>query len=237
MIMEAQEPDHSAAIDAPRKRRLDGRHQRSERTRQALIEAYLSLLHETPQVPTATQIAQRARCSTRSVFERFTDLPALGLAVIDHVIGLGLSTPVGDKAEADRQTRLRFQVETRARICETWLPIWRVLLRHEREGDAAKARVEQVRTAIMARLELMYAPELGTLSEPERRFVLIGLEALTDFEAWARMRERHGLSVEAATEAWIALIDRILPPTPASALVPGTRVVGELGDTEAMVGT
>lgn len=211
-----KEPDHSAATDAPRKpRRPDGRHQRSVRTRKAIIEAYLSLLRETPLVPTAMQISQRAGCSTRLVFERFTDLPTLGLAAVDYVIGLGLSTPVGDKAEADRQTRLRFQVVTRAWTCEAWLPMWRVLLRHEDQGDVVKVRLEQVRTAIVARLELMYAPELGTLLETERHHVLIGLEALTDFEAWARMRERHGLSVEAATDVWIALIDRILLPTPA----------------------
>jgi len=28
------------------------------------------------------------------------------------------------------------------------------------------------------------------------------------------MRERHGLSVEAAREVWINAIDRLLPPTP-----------------------
>ena len=28
------------------------------------------------------------------------------------------------------------------------------------------------------------------------------------------MRERHGLSIEAARDVWIAAIDRILPPTP-----------------------
>jgi AcrR family transcriptional regulator len=214
-----KEPDHPAAADAPRKlHRPDGRRRRALRTRQAIIEAYLSLLGDNPQVPTAMQIAQRAGCSTRSVFERFADLPTLVLAVIDHVIGLGLSTPVGDKAEADRRTRLKFQVETRAAICEAWQPLWRVLLRRGDQVDAVKVRIEQVRTAIAARLELMYAPELGTLSQTDRRHILIGLEALTDFEAWAQMRERHGLSVEAATNVWIALIDRILPPTPASPL-------------------
>lgn len=29
------------------------------------------------------------------------------------------------------------------------------------------------------------------------------------------MRERHGLSVEAACEVWAMAIDRMLPPTPA----------------------
>lgn len=201
---------------APRPGRIDGRHQRSLRTRQAIIEAYLGLLRENPQVPTGAQIAERAGCSIRSLFERFVDLDKLGLAAIDHVIGLGLSTPVGNKAEGDRPSRLRFQVETRARICESWWPMWRVLVRHEGEGDAVKARIQLVREAILARLKLMYRPELSVLSEVEHAHMLIALEALTDFEAWGQMRGRYGLSFEAACDVWIDIIDRLLPPTPAA---------------------
>jgi AraC-like DNA-binding protein len=60
----------------------DGRLQRSERTRQALIEAYLDLLRENPRIPTAGEIAKRAGCSIRSVFERFSDLLTLSLAAL-----------------------------------------------------------------------------------------------------------------------------------------------------------
>ncbi len=207
--------DQGAATETPKRPdRIDGRRQRSLRTRQAIIEAYLGLLRENPQVPTGAQIAKRAGCSIRSIFERFDDMDKLALAAIDHVIGLGLSTPVGDRAEGDRQSRLRFQVETRARICENWLPLWRVLVRHEDEGDSVKARIQIVRDAVLARLKLMYRPELSVLPEAERAHLLIALEALTDFEAWGRMRGHYGLSFEAAVDVWIGAIDRLLPDTP-----------------------
>lgn len=211
-----QGSDQDAATEPPgRPGRIDGRRQRSLRTRQAIIEAFLGLLRENGQVPTGAQIAKRAGCSVRSLFERFVDLDKLALAAVDHVIGLGLSTPVGDKAEGDRPSRLRFQVETRARICENWLPMWRVLVRHEEEGQSVKARIQIVRDAVLARLKLMYRPELSVLPEAERAHMLIALEALTDFEAWGRMRKHYGLSFEAACDVWIATIDRLLPPTPA----------------------
>ena len=60
----------------------------------------------------------------------------------------------------------------------------------------------------------MYRAELDPLPESDRRKILIALEQLTDFESWGRMRERHGLSVEEAIDAWIAAIDRLLPATP-----------------------
>jgi AcrR family transcriptional regulator len=165
-------------------------------------------------VPTAAQIAKRAGCSVRSVFERFADLLTLSLAVADYAFVQGASQAIARHVDANRQSRLKSHVETRARVCERWLPLWRVLLHNQNESDLLKVRIEYIREAFFSRLELMYRPELATLPEPERRQLLIALEALIDFESWGRMRERHGLSIEAAREVWIKAIDRMLPPTP-----------------------
>jgi AcrR family transcriptional regulator len=197
-----------------RNRRVDGRRLRSERTRQLIIEAYLDLLRESPEVPTAAQIANRAGYSVRSVFERFADLMALSLATADHAFAQGTAQAVIRNVDADRQTRLRTQVETRAQTCERWLPLWRALLLHQNKSDLLKGRLVYMREAIVARLQLMYRPELSTLTESERKQLLIALEGLTDFENWGRMRDHYGLSVEAACDVWIKAIDRLLPPTP-----------------------
>jgi AcrR family transcriptional regulator len=194
--------------------RIDGRHQRSLRTKILIVEAYIDLLRENTQVPTAAQIAKRAGYSTRSVFERFSDLVELSIAAVDFAVAQGAATPVGEKANADRQSRLKFQVETRARICEDWLPLWRVLVRNQYEAEALKVRIDQVRDAIRERLKLMYRAELATLSETEREQVLIALEALTDFESWGLMRERHGLTFNDACAVWMNAIDKLLPASP-----------------------
>ena len=78
------------SVDTPLKPlRIDGRRLRSERTRQTIIEAYLALLRENPQVPTAAQIAERAGYSVRSIFERFPDLLSLRIAATDYVFAVG----------------------------------------------------------------------------------------------------------------------------------------------------
>lgn len=200
---------------APVNRRTDGRLLRSERTKQVLIESYLDLLRENPQIPTANEIAKRAGCSVRSVFERFSDLLTLSFAAADYAFAQGMAQAVVRNVDGDRQARLKSQVETRAAVCERWLPLWRALLRHQHESEELAFRIERMRDAIVGRLQLMYSPELSTLSDAERTAVLLALEALTDFESWGRLRERHGLSVEAARDVWIAAIDRILPSTPA----------------------
>ena len=195
--------------------RIDGRRQRSERTKQTIVEAYLALLRESSHIPTAAQIAERAGYSIRSIFERFPDLHALRVAATDHAFAVGNALAAPQGADGDRLTRLRSQVETRAHTCERWLPLWRALNANQGESIELKMRIRLGREMIMKRLELMYQPELSSLSEVDRRRILITLEALTDFESWGRMRELYGLSFEQACALWVRVIDRLLPPTPA----------------------
>jgi len=200
--------------------RIDGRRLRSERTKQLIIEAFLALLREHQEMPTAVQIAERAGYSVRSIFERFPDLNALRVAATDYSLAQALAlAPPRHADAADRQTRVRSQVETRAHTCERGVALWRVLLRFADQDETGqlKARVARGRETTVRRIELMYKPELSTLTEVDRQQLLIALEALTDMESWARMRELHGLSFEEGCEVWVHAIERLLPPTPAPA--------------------
>jgi AcrR family transcriptional regulator len=195
---------------------VDGRRLRSERTRQYIIEAYMALLRQNPRPPTASQIAERAGYSVRSLFERFPDLLSLSLAAADHAFTQANTQVALRSVSGDRATRIRAQVETRAQTCEDWLPLWRALVLNQQVSEELRMRIRRVREAIMARILLIYRPELDSVSHVERRRTLIAIEALTDFESWARMREAAGLSIEEACTVWIRAIDRLLPPTPVS---------------------
>ena len=189
----------------------DGRLRRSARTRKALIEAYLDLLRENQQPPATPEIAKRAGCSVRSVFERFSDLLTLSLAAADYAFEQAMAQAAVPNLDADLHTRLKSQVETRAAICEQWLPLWRALLRYQSASEELAIRIKRIRAAMVSRLELVYRPELSTLSEAERTQLLVALDILTDFESWGRMREGHGLSIEAARDVLINASGHMLP--------------------------
>src|SRR6266478_1745574 len=87
--------------------RIDGRRLRSERTKQLIIEAFLALLRERPEMPTAVQIAERAGYSVRSIFERFPDLNALRVAATDYSLAQALALAPPRHADGNRETRLR----------------------------------------------------------------------------------------------------------------------------------
>lgn len=196
--------------------RIDGRRLRSARTKQLIIEAYLTLLRESPQIPTAASIAERAGYSVRSVFERFPDLHALRVAATDYAFTQGTAQAVARDVSGDRLTRLKSHVETRSWTCEQWLPLWRALNANQGDSSELKSRILLIRQAILKRIELMYEPELSTLKQTERQQTLIAIESLIDFESWSRMRDFSGLSIEEAREVWVKSIDRLLPPTPVS---------------------
>ena len=198
----------------PKRARIDGRHLRSERTKQLIMEAFLALLRESPSMPTAAQIAERAGYSVRSIFERFADLNALRVAAVDYQLAHAAALAPPRHLDGDRQTRIKSQVETRAGTCERGVALWRALLFNVDENDALKARVKLARDRTIERMELLYRRELSVLSPIERRNLLIALEAITDIESWARLRDMYGLSFAEGCAAWIRTIDRILPPTP-----------------------
>lgn len=139
---------------------------------------------------------------------------ALRVAATDYALAQALALAPARHVDGDRQTRLKSQVETRAFTCERGIALWRVLLGTDDDSGELKLRIKRARDTTVSRMELMYRPELSTLPENERQQTLIALEALTDMESWARMREMHGLSFEEACAVWINAIDRMLPPTP-----------------------
>jgi AcrR family transcriptional regulator len=190
---------------------------RSERTKQLIIEAYLALLRENPTtpMPTAARIAERAGYSVRSIFERFPDLNKLRAAAADYQLAQAAALAPPRNIDGDRRTRIKSQVETRAGTCERGVALWRVLIFSVDQDEDLKPRVRVARERTIERMEIMYRPELSTLSERDRKHMLIALEAITDIESWARMRELYGLSFEDACATWIRVVDSLLPPTPA----------------------
>jgi AcrR family transcriptional regulator len=194
--------------------RIDGRRLRSERTRQLIIEAYLALAREeSPVLPTAAKVAERAGYSVRSVFERFPDLHGLQIAAADFAITQVVAMAASREVGGGRMERIKSHVATRARASERWLPLWRALIANQGSSAELKARVHAMRGRVLSLMEHVYAPELATLSDVARRHTLVALEAIVDVESWARMREYFGLSDEEASAAWVQAIDRLLPPT------------------------
>ena len=67
---------------------------------------------------------------------------------------------------------------------------------------------------MVARIELMYRPELSRLPEAERSRLIVAMGILMDFACWGSMREGDGMSIEAAHDGWMSAVGRMLPTVP-----------------------
>lgn len=196
-------------------RRIDGRRLRSHRTHERLVGAYLDLVAETGRVPTCNEVARRAGCSVRTLFDRFRDMAELSRAAIERVAALDDGIGPVSSASLDRAARIRLHVTARARLCERQLP--GPAGAGERRcdgGDSDGRRADEGDLWGLAELETIYDRELSALDAEARRKLLIVLGTLTDVDGWLRIRQRFGTSISEACEVWQVAIDRLLPPTP-----------------------
>ena len=97
---------------------VDGRRQRGERTRQAIIEAALSLQEEGVLVPTAQQISDRAGVLIRSFFRHFEDMETLFKAADDQLRDSYEALFIGGDRQGSLSERVHRAVERRSAAFE-----------------------------------------------------------------------------------------------------------------------
>jgi AcrR family transcriptional regulator len=193
--------------------RIDGRLARSERSRRAVVDAMLDLLDSGDPSPTAARIAERAGVSLRSVFQHFENLETLlALAAERQFERLQpLLKPI-DRS-GTRAQRLEVFVARRSRLLEALAPVRRAALREEARSPTIAGRLQHFRTLGRAEVERLFAPELATLPEAERRDVAAALGAAASFSMWDELRRHQHLTPARARRALYRVLDGLVPAT------------------------
>ncbi|MEC8528494.1 MAG: helix-turn-helix domain-containing protein [Pseudomonadota bacterium] len=168
---------------------VDGRRQRGERTRLAIIEAALSLQEEGVLVPTAQQISDRAGVLIRSFFRHFEDMETLFKAVDDHLRDSYEALFLGGDREGSMEERVRRAIERRSDAFErlknlmlgTKAQLWRY--------EMLRSNYARSQRGLRKDLE-QWLPEISNLPESSRE----SIDAIASFEMWHRLRAEQGLT-------------------------------------------
>ena len=184
---------------------MDGRRQRSERSRLAIIEASLALQDEGVLVPTAQQISDRAGVGIRSFFRHFEDMETLFEAADSHIRESYEALFVGGDRSGSLEERIDHAVERHA---EAYEKIGNIML-----GTQAQLWRYQVLKKNYARNQRGlrgdlddWLPELATVSREVRE----SIDAFASFEMWHRLREHQSLSKKASINIIKGLIKSLL---------------------------
>jgi TetR/AcrR family transcriptional regulator, regulator of autoinduction and epiphytic fitness len=178
----------------------DGRSARAARTRDAVVEALLSLLDEGNFRPTARQVAERAGVSLRSVYVHFDGLEDLFSLpahrhferVRDHVEAIPGDGPL--EARLDAFTRQR------ERIHELSAQVRRAAVLQEPFSPALAEVLSLARKLSCAEIELVFAPEIGRRDAADKARLVVALEVIASASTWEVLRVQHDLAPEAARE-------------------------------------
>jgi AcrR family transcriptional regulator len=188
--------------------KVDGRRERSKRTRAAIVGALTALLDEGRIEPTAVDIAGRAGVAVRSIGQHFASREELLLAVADHH-RQRLAHATAD-ASAPLEERLARFVAARSRELEASRAMRGaaavVLARSPGVARALHVVAEQ-RRAEAARV---FAAEIASAKDP--RVTERSLALLTSGRTWDALRIELRLSVAAAREQLTSMLRRNLVP-------------------------
>ena len=172
---------------------VDGRRQRGERTRQAIIDAALSLQEEGVLVPTAQQISDRAGVLIRSFFRHFDDMETLFKAADDQQRDAYEALCIGGDRQGALSERVHGAVERRSAAFEqlknlvlgTKAQLWRYEMLRKNYARNQKGLRKDLEA---------WLPELNGLPEVECESV----HAIASFEMWNRLRSEQGLPEKAS---------------------------------------
>jgi polyhydroxybutyrate depolymerase len=190
------------AVSDGSQEKVDGRRERTKRTRAAIVGALTELLDEGRIEPTAAEIAERAGVAVRSIGQHFASREDLLLAVAEHHQER-LAHEAPDLASPFEE-RCTLFVAARARLLERSRAMRgaaAVVLARSPAVAKALERVAKERRAETART---FADEIARAVNPEATERTLAL--VTSGRAWDAMRGELGMSAKAAREQLSTMI-------------------------------
>ena len=185
------------SMATPSEPQTDGRIQRSERSREAIVQALLDLIGEENLTPTAEQVAVRAEVGVRTVFRHFSDMETLFATISERLLHQIEALVVHEVQQGPFEARLESVIDRRLSLFGKLSPYMRSsALQRSRSAFLQAQHARDVRAL---RRDLQRSlPELDR-EEPE---LLDLLEVLLSFEAYNRLRTEQKLGLR-RTEAAI----------------------------------
>jgi AcrR family transcriptional regulator len=177
-----------ASNDIPK---LDGRNLRAEKNRKLVAEAFLKLLVDGESNPTAQMISERSGVSTSTLFRLYEDLEALHIAVLaarveqlrEYFVDVPIQLPLNE--------RVRQLVKLRSSY-------------YEKVGNVRSKNEKW----FYSQVQRLFADEMSELEQAEG--VSLGVDNITSWESWERLRTVQKLSVKRAKVVVEATLMRLL---------------------------
>lgn len=197
----------------PDARDVDGRHQRRDRNKTAVLDAYLDLISEGNEQPSVAEVAARSGVSHRSVFRYFSDKDDLTIASIErHLDRIQPLLWVQFYPDESLEQRVERVIAARLSLFQAIEGMARLQRRIAQTNPVVHAIVTRNRTLARMQVRWLFSPEFDAMEPDEALEVLYAVDVLCSFEAGDLLMHDLQLDGEHATavlrRALLALLRR-----------------------------
>ena len=190
------------------KPKLDGRNLRAEKNRKLVAEAFLKLLVDGESHPTAQMISKRSGVSTSTLFRLYEDLEAIHIAVLNdrveqlrvYFVDVPIKLPLSE--------RVRQLVKLRSSYYEKVSNVRRYAVARRRDSKLVDSLLSKNEKWFYSQVQRLFAAEMSELKHAAD--VLLGIDNITSWESWERLRTVQRLSAKRAKVVVEATLIRLL---------------------------
>ncbi|HJO10899.1 MAG TPA: hypothetical protein QGI39_02530 [Gammaproteobacteria bacterium] len=190
------------------KPKLDGRNLRAEKNRKLVAEAFLKLLVDGESHPTAQMISKRSGVSTSTLFRLYEDLEAIHIAVLNDRVEQLREYFVDVPIQLPLSERVRQLVRLRSSYYEKVSNVRRYAVARRRVSKLVDNLLSKNEKWFYSQVQRLFAAEMSELEQAAD--VLLGIDNITSWESWERLRTVQKLSVKRAKAVVEATLMRLL---------------------------
>jgi TetR/AcrR family transcriptional regulator, regulator of autoinduction and epiphytic fitness len=185
-------------------------HDRSTRTRRALLSATRDLMHDGVLAPSAAHISRRAGLSRRSLYVHFDTVEGVVAATVQTAVIDAFRTWQPPPTALPLPNRIDMFCQRWRIICEALRLPGRIagIQPHVPEVVTVQARTRRWGNALV---DAVFEPELER-SGPERPRLASALHLVTSWSGWDDLR-RNGVSADAVGDTLRTSLRRLLGPS------------------------
>jgi AcrR family transcriptional regulator len=201
----------AALVDEHVDEHIDGRTLRRTRNRTAVITALLEIIREGNLRPGASEIADRAGVSHRSIFRYFDDLDDLVRTAIDRAFeeaGPMASVPAIGSGSLDE--RIATFVEARLALFESVDSTMQLARMRAPSIPSIDEGIAEIAVVFRAQIAEHFAQELAALDADDRDLLVDGVLVLTSYDSFTIHRRLLHSDIDRIRSAWLCALGAML---------------------------
>jgi len=191
--------------------RIDGRTLRRTRNRTAVIVALLDIIREGNLHPGASEIADRAGVSHRSIFRYFDDLDDLVRTAIDHAL-----TEARPRAEIPAigtgplEQRISTFVDSRVALFQLVDGTMQLARMRAPSIPSIDEGITEIAEQFRAQIAQHFESELRSIVGEQRSLLIDGILVVTSYDSYTIHLRLLGSDIERIRAAWVTALTAML---------------------------